>query len=153
MFCRRSLTSDCSGNSVVELGLVLPVMATLLIGTVDISRGVSAKLNLEQAAQRTVELMQRSTYKISDNATYQAVAEAAAGTGSTASITNWLECNNNGTQLDYTTGSCTAGDPYARYVQVSITQKFTPMFGTRFFPGANADGTFTVRAVAGIRTQ
>jgi Flp pilus assembly protein TadG len=147
------LRADEAGNSVVELGLVLPIMATLLMGAIDISRAVSAKTALEQAAQRTIELIQRSAYDVSDNSAYEDEAEAAAGTGSTATITNWLECNNNGTKLDYTTGSCTSGDPYARYTRVTITQPFSPMFGSRFFPGANADGTFTITAVAGIRSQ
>jgi len=149
----RQLRADERGNSVIELGLVTPILAALLMGTVDISRAVSAKLNLEQAAQRTIELVQRSKYDTADNATYETEAETAAGTGSDATISNWLECNNNGTHLNWTTGSCTTGDPYARVVQVTIQQPFTPLFGTRFFPGANADGTFTLHATAGIRTQ
>lgn len=153
MRAATALRADTRGNSVIELALVAPVLATLLIGAVDISRGTSMKLKLEQAAQRTIELMQRSDYKTSDNATYIAEAQAAAGTGSTATISNWLECNNNGTHLNWDTGTCTAGVPYARIVQVTVTQPFTPVFGTRFFPGANANGTVTIRAVAGIRTQ
>ena len=134
--------------------MIAPVLAALLIGAVDIARGVSAKLRLEQAAQRTIELVQRSNYELTDNPTLKADAEAAAGAGSTAVVTAWLECNHNGTKLDYTTGACgTLTDPFARYVQITVTKPFTPMFGTRFFPGANVNGTFTVRAVAGVRTQ
>lgn len=147
------LIRDQRGNSMVELALVLPVLATLLVGVVDISRAYSAKLHLEQSAQRTIELMQRSSYQPAANTTYQAVAQSAAGTGSAAVITNWLECNNDGAHLDFSTGSCATGAPYARYVQVRITQDFTPMFGSRFFPGANSNGTYTVAATAGLRVQ
>ena len=50
-----SLLRDERGASIIEMGLMLPVLATLLIGMVDISRGYSAKLQLEQAAQRSIE--------------------------------------------------------------------------------------------------
>ena len=149
-----SIRADQRGNSLIEMAIVAPVLATLLVGAVDISRGVSNKLRLEQAAQRTIELVQRSEYKTTDNPTLKADAEAAAGTGSVATVTAWLECNHNGTKLNYDTGVCaTQTEPYARYVQVTVQKTFKPMFGTRFFPGANPNGTFTLRAIAGVRTQ
>ena len=148
----RRIGADQRGNSVVELALVMPILATLLIGIVDISRAYSAKLALEQAAQRTIELMQRSSYTITDNSIYETDTETAAGTGSNATITNWLECNNNGVALNYTTGTCTAGQPYARYALITVTKPFAPTIRSRFLPGANA-GTYTITARAGIRTQ
>jgi Flp pilus assembly protein TadG len=80
-------------------------LATLLVGTIDLSRAYSTKLQLEQAAQRTIELVQRSDYQTSNNSTFQADAEAAAGTGSTAAVTSWLECNNDGVHLNYDSGT------------------------------------------------
>lgn len=149
-----SLSADERGNSLIEMALVAPVLATLLVGAVDMSRAYSAKLNLEQAAQRTIELIQRSEYTTSNNATLAADAQAAAGAGSSATVASWLECNNDGTKLDYDTGTCSnSSAPYARYVQLTVQKPFTPTFGTRFFPGANANGTYTIRATAGIRTQ
>ena len=50
----RALISCDRGNSFVEMALAAPVLVSLLIGMVDISRGVSAKLQVVQAAQRTV---------------------------------------------------------------------------------------------------
>lgn len=148
-----SIWRDERGNSVIELALVAPVLASLLIGTVDISRAVSAKLQLEQAAQRTIEKVQVSEFATSDEADLQADAEAAAGSGSQATVDAWLECNHDGTHLNYDSGTCNDGDPYARYVSVTVTKSFTPLFGTRFFPGANSNGTVTVRGGATIRTQ
>jgi Flp pilus assembly protein TadG len=147
------LRSDERGNSFVEMGLVLPLLTAVLVGSVDISRAVSARLKLEQAAQRTIELVQASTYKTSQNSTLQSDAQTAAGAGSTATVTSWMECDYNGTHLDYDTGTCNTGQSYQRYVKVSISQKFTPMFGTKYFPGANSDGTYTLTGVAGLRTQ
>jgi Flp pilus assembly protein TadG len=147
------LGRDERGNSLIEMALIAPVLAALLVGAVDISRGVSAKLQVEQAAQRSIELVQRSEYKTTDKTTYEADAQAAAGTGSTATITAWLECNGNGVHLNIDTGTCNATDAVARYVQMSVQKPFTPLFSTRFFPGANSNGTVTIHATAGIRVQ
>lgn len=150
----RTLRSDERGNSLIEMAIIAPVLAALLIGAVDLSRAYSTKLQVEQAGQRTIERIQSTEYKTSDNSTLEAEAETAAGTGSDATITAWLECNNDGSHLDYDTGSCAnATDPYARYVQITVTQSFTPMFGTALFPQSNANGTVTVTATAGVRAQ
>ena len=148
------LVSDQGGTSMIEFALIAPVLAALLVGTVDLSRVASAKLEMEQAAQRTIEGIQRSDYTTGQNAALKADAEAAAGAGSTATVTSWLECNNNGTHLNYDTGTCAnASDPYARYVQVQVQSNFTPMFYTSYLPSSNADGTLTLTATAGVRTQ
>jgi Flp pilus assembly protein TadG len=149
----KSICSDQRGNSFIEMSLVAPILTVLLIGMVDISRAVSTKLQLEQAAQRAIELVQRTTYSTSMNSTLQSEATSAAGTGSSASVTAWLECNNSSTALNYDTGTCSSGQIYARYVRVSVTKSFSPLFGTRFFPGANANGTVTLTGYAFVRTQ
>jgi len=149
----RSLGRDERGNSLIEMALVAPLLAALLVGSVDLSRAVSAKLQVEQAAQRSIELVQRSEYKTADKATYEADAVAAAGTGSTATLTAWLECNGNGTHLNIDTGSCAATDTLAKYVQMSVEKPYTPLFGTRFFATHNSNGTVTVHATAGIRVR
>jgi hypothetical protein len=149
-----AIIRDQSGNSVIEMALAAPLLASLLIGMVDISRAVTAKVSLEQAAQRTIERVQAApdfdTDEIPD---LEADAEEAAGTGSDATVTAWLECDHDGTKLDYDDGTCGSGSTYARYVNVSITNTFTPMFGTRFFPGANDNGTVDVSGQATVRTQ
>jgi hypothetical protein len=144
---------DDRGNSAIELALAAPLLASLLIGMVDISRAVTKKMNLEQAAQRAVEKAQARDYKSSDSSTIKADAEAAAGTGSTATVDAWLECNHDGVHLDFDTGACGTGVPYARYVKVKVSGTYTPIFGTRFFPGANANGSVNVAGQATLRVQ
>jgi Flp pilus assembly protein TadG len=149
----RSLLVDQRGNSFVEMALVTPVLAALLVGTVDISRAYSARVKLEQAAQRAIEKVQSSNYDVNnDNPTIKADAETAAGAGSTATVTDWLQCGTDSAKLSYT-DACASGVAIARYVQVSITDTYTPMFGTRFFPGANPDGSVPLTAVAGVRVE
>jgi len=147
------LARDERGASIVEMAMVAPVLATLFIGMVDVSNAYSMKLQLEQAAQRSIEkvMQYRTTY--STYTTLQNEAATAAGV-STAAVTveYWHECNGV-KQATYNT-VCTGTTPTeARYISVEIDKNFTPRFGTRFFPGANADGSFTITAKAGIRTQ
>lgn len=148
----RSLARDERGASIIEMAMVAPVLATLLVGMVDISRAYSAKLQLEQAAQRSIEKVQQYQTGESTYATLYTEAATAAGVRvQDVTVDYWLECNG-GRAADYNT-SCTSGQTYARYISVSIDKDYRPMFGTRFFPGANADGTYTITGEAGLRTQ
>ena len=148
-----SLWRDERGNSFLEMALAAPLLASLFVGMVDVSRAVSAKIDLEQAAQRAVERVQATEYKTTDASTIQGEAQTAAGTGSSATVDSWLECNNNGTHLDFDTGTCSSStDPYARYVEVNVQKSFTPLFGS-MFPGANSNGTVTVNGQATVRVQ
>jgi Flp pilus assembly protein TadG len=146
------LARDDRGASIVELALVAPVMASLLIGMVDLSRAYSHKLKLEQAAQRAIEKVQQYQTTTSTYGTLQTEAAAAAGVPtSNVTIDFWLECD--GTRAGNYDSVCTTGQTYGRWVSVEITGTFSPMFRSRRWPGANTDGTFTLTGKAGMRTQ
>ena len=147
-----SLAGDDRGASVVELALVVPIMASLLIGMVDLSRAYSHKLKLEQAAQRAIEKVQQYQTTTSTYGTLQAEAAAAAGVPtSNVVIDYWLECN--GVRATTYNSVCSGSQTYARWVQVDVTGTFTPIFPSKRYPGANANGTFTLHGIAGMRTQ
>ncbi len=134
------------------MALAAPVLAALLIGMTDLARAYSTKLQLEQAAQRTIErvMQQRNVPSNYSTVLVPEAASAAAVPASAVTVDDWLECN--GTRQSVGTASCNAGQTYARYVTVAITKSFTPMFSTRF-AGANADGSYTLRGRAGVRVQ
>ena len=139
---------DGAGTVTIELAMVAPILAAMLIGLIDISHAYSSKLRLEQAAQRTVERVMQNSFKVADAATLKTDAEAAAGTGSTATVTYWLECNGvpktGGTaEANYASG-CTDGEQYSRHVQVSIAKSHTALIWER---------TWNITGVAGIRIQ
>lgn len=146
-----SLFADERGNSFVEMAFVAPILATLLLGAVDLSRAYMFSVDMAQAAQRAVEMEQVVNYDETDNDLIKAEAETAAGTGSTATVTDWLQCGTSSTQLSYTS-SCSDGVATARFVQVSVTKKFTPLFAW-VFPNKNSDGTVTLDGKAGVRVQ
>lgn len=149
----RLLRSE-DGSSVIEMALAAPFLALLLIGTVDMSRGYSTKLQLEQIAQRTIEKVQNTEYNNStDKPLLQAEAAAAAGVSTSAvTVSSWLECNNSGTKLSFTASCTDSNHPFARYVEIRIQKTYTPMFSMRF-AGANANGTYTLEGTAGVRVQ
>jgi Flp pilus assembly protein TadG len=154
----RSLAADERGTSLIEMAFAMPILAACLMGMVDLSRAYSEKLQLEQATQRAIEkVMNRQTSSTSYN-TLKSEAKSAAHEAGFTTVTDsdvtvdfWLECN--GARQSNYDSQCTGGQVYARYINVEIRKKFTPFFGTKYFPGANSDGTFTVKADAGIRTQ
>jgi len=148
----RSLRRDERGASIIEMALVTPVLASLLIGMVDISRAYAARLQLEQAAQRAIEKVMQYQANSSTYSTLYLEASSAAGVPvDQVTVDYWLECN--GVRSDAYDVACPSGQTYARYVTVSIDKDFTPMFGTAYFPGANSDGSYTLTGEAGLRTQ
>ena len=158
MICFKRLSQDEGGNSIIELALVAPILATLLIGMVDLSRAYSSKLMLEQAAQRSIEKVQQYQASASTptllKAETVAAAQAAGFTSTTAAdvtVDFWLECN--GTRAADYESSCPTGQTYGRWVSVDLKATFTPMFRVRRWMGSNADGTFTIHGIAGMRTQ
>ena len=154
----QSLARDDRGASIIEMGLMLPVLASLLIGMVDISRAYSAKLQLEQAAYRAIEKVQQ--YNTTED-TYNTLKNEAASAATSAGFTNvtasdvtidyWLECN--GTRQSTYDTNCSSGQTYARWITVDVTAKFVPMFSSSKWPGSNTDGTYTLHGKAGLRTQ
>ena len=154
----RSLCADDRGTSLIELALVTPIFAAVLMGMVDLSRAYSEKLQLEQATQRAIEKVFNNQTQSTSYNTLKAEAVSAAHDAGYTSVTAtdvtidyWLECN--GVRASNYDTPCADGQLFARYLNVAIQKKFVPNFGTKYFPGANSDGTFTLKADAGIRTQ
>jgi Flp pilus assembly protein TadG len=147
---------DDRGTSVVELGLIAPILAVFFVGMVDISRAVSERLRLEQAAQRAIERLMQGQESSGTFANLAGDAAAAASVAvANVTVTPWRECNGStvGTGTTYASSTCTAGQTEAAYVKVVVNKDFTPIFGARFFPGANANGTVTITGEAGMRIK
>lgn len=157
-FRLNRLARDQRGASIIEMGFLLPVLATIVIGVADISRAYSQKLILEQAAYRAIEKVQQyqsteSTYNTLKNEVV-AAATAAGFTDVTASnvtVDYWLECN--GVRQSTYDSTCSTEPATARWITVDVTHSFTPMFASSKWPGSNSDGTYTLHGRAGLRTQ
>jgi Flp pilus assembly protein TadG len=161
---RKSLLRDDRGASIVEMGLLLPVMATVVIGVADVSRAYSQKLQLEQAAYRAIEKVQQyqsteSTYDTLKNEVVAAATTAGFSDVTTSSVTvdYWLECNGvrqgDGTPGNGYDAVCSSGQTYGRWVSVDVTHNFMPMFASSRWPGSNTNGSYTLHGRARLRTQ
>lgn len=160
-----SIRSDERGASLIELALAAPILSMLIMGMIDVSSGYSEKLQLEQAAQRSIEkAMQANREEIeAEDADFYASlkSEAALAAGvdqSKVTVRYWLECNGvsqNSSAATMKTDyekKCNDGVPYSRHVNVRIEKTYTPMFKVDFI-ATGPDGTFTLVGEAGIRVQ
>jgi Flp pilus assembly protein TadG len=154
----RKLGRDERGASIIELALLMPIMGTLVIGVVDISRAYSQKLLLEQSAYRAIEKVQQhqateSTYDTLKNEVVSAANSAGFSdvTATSVTVDYWLECS--GVRQTNYDSTCSTLPVTARFITVDVTHKFTPMFASRRWPGSNSDGTYTLHGRAGLRTQ
>ena len=158
----RNLARDERGASVIEMALVAPFLATLTIGMVDLSRGYSEKLALEQSAQRAVERAMQGMQGDDSTDIFEGLQAEAAATAGVAeddvTVRYWLECNGVDQNTSQATMAadyekvCPDGEYYSRHLSVSIEKGYTPMFATKWL-GANSDGSFTLVGEAGIRVQ
>lgn len=124
---RWQLASDRSGVAAIELALVLPVLLLLLLGTIDIARIVAAKLDLEQAAQRTTDLSLALRPRSSDGAYLRDEAVDATGVAAeNVTVDIFLECG--GARQASFSAECTAGQPRARFVSIAIRREVHPLF-------------------------
>lgn len=158
----RHLSACDRGATVIEFALVAPVMATLLLGIVELSRAYSDRLELEQAAQRTIERVQQQRTVSSDYSALADEAAAAAGITKTQSnprVRQWLECSSDSGANWVSQGENSLAnqcpndtDLPARYVSISIQKTFTPIVRSTYL-GADANGRYTLTGQAGIRIQ
>ena len=145
----KSLWRDERGAATIELAIAAPILTAMIIGTVQLSQAYSTKLQLEQAAQATVERIQQSGFDETKLAAYKTEAATAAVVGtSDVTIDYWTECD--GARQGSFATTCSAGQVYAKYMNIDITKSFTPMFSTRL-TGANSSGAYTLHGIAGIR--
>jgi Flp pilus assembly protein TadG len=156
-----TLARSQRGAAVIELALVAPVLATLVIGVVDISMAYGHKLELEQAAQRAMEKVMQTTGSDTAEATVkkEAVCQInganSDGTCKTGRITTadvkvtyLLECN--GVAQSYET-DCAAGQTEVRYVEAEVSEVYQPSFPIPFV--GLEDGKWHLSATAGVRVQ
>ena len=149
------IVRDSRGVSMLEFGLIFPILALMILGTIDLSRGLAARFRIEQAAQRSIELATLGGRPFGDYSHLPTEASAAAGVPvGNVTLDQWLECNN--VRQGSFGGSCAAGEQAARYVTITIFTDYTPMFEWLPFVGrlaTAANGKIRITADSGVRVQ
>lgn len=170
------LRQNESGAAVIEMALIAPIFALITIGVIDMSNAYSKKLALEQGAQRAIEKIMNTTEDSTVESTLanEAVCQVNGTTTSngvttcnstpitTSNVTvTWrLDCTVGGTTTSQTTTSSTTYDGYVTscagkksgYVQVTVTDKYNPLFPIHFASFNSGDSTYHLSATAGTRT-
>jgi Flp pilus assembly protein TadG len=138
------IARDRRGVSMIEFGLLAPVVAVLMGAMIDLSMGLSHVFSLQQSVSRSLEMVQANRPQKAATAsdvdfTYltDEVAKAAGVPTSKVVITKWLECN--GVKQSSYNGSCADGADTARYVDLKVTKDYVGKMYLKTFPvSANA---------------
>lgn len=174
----RNLGGDDRGAAIIELALVAPMFALMAIGVVDMSNAFSRKLALEQGAQRAIEKVMQTTgvatveTTLATEAVCQVNGTNSDGTCKTSPINavdnvmvTWRrECLDSGGAVttskvysaatDYDADSALCGTSReTSYINIALTDKYTPMFPIHFYSYDGSDGTYHLSAEAGMRTE
>jgi Flp pilus assembly pilin Flp len=139
-----AIAKDQSGTSVIEVALVAPVLAVMLIGIADLSRGYSERYTLEVAAHRTLERAGVGSTQTDYSFLAVEAAKAAGVSADKVTLANWLECN--GTRMADFDAVCAPTQEISRYVSIQIRNTFQPSF---FMTG----GPIQIVGDAAVRVQ
>jgi len=176
MFRGRTLAADEGGAAIIELALIAPVFALMTVGVIDMTNAFNRKLALEQGVQRAVEKIMQTTQDQTVEDTLKTEVQCQVNGVQSDGVTcktspvalsdvtvTWrLECTdaagNTTTQsttvaATYDAFVCAGGSTAAGYLQVSVTNKFTPMFNLHFASFNNTDHSYHITATAGMRTK
>lgn len=170
---QSGMDADDRGSVTVELALLAPILATMIIGVIDISLAYGQKLELEQGAQRAIEKIMQTTgdTTVADTLKEEVVCQVNGVDGdgacktapvSEADVTVGyrLECLDDGgnrteqeadTATDFDALSCGSDEREVRYVNVTVVDTYVPMFPIHW--GTGGDGDYDLTATAGVRTQ
>ena len=169
----RSINADSRGSVTVELALLAPILATVVIGVIDVSLAYGQKLELEQGAQRAIEKIMQTTgdTTVADTLRQEVKCQVngvdSGGACKTDPIGDGdvtvgyrLECLDDGgnrteqeadTAVDFDALVCGSDEREVRYVSVTVTDTYVPMFPISW--GTGGDGDYDLTATAGVRTQ
>ena len=156
-----TLARDKSGAVIIELAMVAPILAIMVVGVADISTAYGKKLELEQAAQRAIERVAQTTGQDTPENTIknEAVCQYNGIDGDGDCLTEGISADDvtvtysltcDGAAQAYNT-DCAGTAVEVRYIEASIVETYEPMFPIRF--GTESDGTYHLTGTAGVRVQ
>jgi Flp pilus assembly protein TadG len=158
---KRGLARDEKGGTLIEFGLFLPILALLVLGTIDLGVGLATKFQVEQATQRTIELAAVGGGRPQADYSFLIPEAAAAAAVPQTQVTlgQWLECRTaaGATRRESNfNGTCQATELTARYITITIWKDYVPMFAS--VPilgrvGSGTNGSIRLTADSGVRVQ
>ena len=129
----KRLGGDERGVSVVELGLIAPVVALFIAGIIDLSQGLAQRFAMQQAVNRSLELLLAQPPEgdaDEDDVDFTYIAEEAAEVAGVdveaVTLDRWLQCDEE--RMPNYTDDCEEGEDSARYLSLRIDKPFTGSF-------------------------
>jgi Flp pilus assembly pilin Flp len=155
------ISRDQRGVAAIELALVAPILAALIMGAADVGSAFSRKLALEQGAQRAVEKVMQTTELANVQETIAAEVAIQAGVDEDqVEVTFPRYC---GTRLmadgerdenGFAEGDpCETSEKEAHYILVVVTDEYDPMFPALGMGTKLPNGNYKVETKAGMRTK
>lgn len=138
------------GYSVVELAMISPLLAYLLVAVFDFARVFYFAMAVTSAAHAAVQWGSLSPANTLNSTRMQTIAaNHAPGLGVTATAGRVCRCGS-GTATPYVQLSCATSCPGTQriYASVTATRSFSPIIG---FPGI--PGTMNITRTAQMRAQ
>jgi TadE-like protein len=158
---RSPLLADERGVSVIELGFLIPILAFMMLGMIDLANGYTHKMAVENAVARAMEKVAVSA--VQDDYTYlKAEITAALPSVAAASVTvdPYSMCDTTKqTTFKSECGFRSDGTPeeISRYVRVKVDDRWQPMFNYGFAGksifNTGADGKVPVTVETQLRVQ
>lgn len=154
------LGRDEKGTGALELGLALPMLLLLLAGMIDMSRFISGRIDVEQAAIEATDFalavrpQDGSNSEMNDIRNVAARAAGVVNTDATAVMT--VECD--GVQQASWRDSCTAAQDQARLITVTVSRTIDTVFdwtnlASALGLGSGMDAQITVTGDSVVRIQ
>lgn len=152
----KRLAPSCEGSALVELGLLLPMLAGMIVPLTDLGMGAYAQMQLQNAVQAGAETALASGFNPTKITTSVTANGASLSSLVVATPTQRCGCStSSGTIVFSTTQSppgcyppCPSGGVgnTGTYVTVSATAQYTPLFN---YPGisnpVNLSGISVIR--------
>lgn len=144
----RAALADRRGSAAIEFGIIAPVLALVLIATIELGFAMRARIIAQEAASAGALYASQHAF---DAAGVTGIMAATSNASNEAVITAgvpsaWYGCP---TTTDVTpaaqTDTCSDGKPARRYVTVTATVPRVSMLGSDLGLPANLSSTSTVR--------
>lgn len=148
----RRIAGCRAGTSTIELAIIAPVLVMLVFLASDVAMAFRMKLKLQTAAERTAALAVSGG--IDSTAFQNLAADAAAAAGVTTdkvTVTDTLLCNS--TTQSSTGNQCATGEQSKRYIALTISDNYMPMFASLGGTGWSASQGVPLTGSASVRLQ
>ncbi len=152
----RRLPNDERGVAAIELAMIAPVLALVMLGSLDLARAIATKISLEQAANRAMHLAEVLRPTSSANLAYinaQAAADARAALGSEPTVTSAIYLRKCGARAVARTGTCVLGELPVNHLEITVRGTHRSIFTALARGWAGPTGNVAISAKADVRIQ